>query len=166
MAFLRELNLEITLPAGAVGRKFDGDDHGLSHCMSAVDFIVELSDRVYFIELKDPDDATDEVRKLAFAESLESGTLGNNLKTKFRDTWIYEWAENRISKPVYYLILIAFERLTADDLSTRKKEIERLLPLQGPANQPWKQPFARGCAVFNLAAWNRTMSDMPIRRVT
>lgn len=28
-------DLQLTLPDGIVGRKFDGDTHGLSHCISS-----------------------------------------------------------------------------------------------------------------------------------
>jgi len=59
MTTLAEGDLQIALPAGAAGRKFDdGATHGLSHCMKAVDFIVELEDRILFIEFKDPDHPT------------------------------------------------------------------------------------------------------------
>lgn len=50
---LREGNLELELPPGAKGWKFDDAGHGLSHCMKAVDFIVELPDRLFFVEIKD-----------------------------------------------------------------------------------------------------------------
>ena len=55
MKTLEEGDLLITLPEGADGRKFDGPDHGLSHCMKAVDWVFELKDRTYFAELKDLD---------------------------------------------------------------------------------------------------------------
>ena len=55
MTTLTEGNLQIIFPRGATARKFDDkSSHGLSHCMKAVDFIVELTDRVLFIEIKDP----------------------------------------------------------------------------------------------------------------
>jgi hypothetical protein len=53
---ISEGDLQITLPAGATARKFDDQTtHGLSCCMKAVDFIVELDNLTYFIEFKDPD---------------------------------------------------------------------------------------------------------------
>ena len=56
MTTLREGNLQITFPQGAKVRRFDDRaSHGLSHCMKAVDFIVEEVNRTSFIELKDPD---------------------------------------------------------------------------------------------------------------
>ena len=56
MTTLTEGNLRITFPRGTRARKFDEPEtHGLS-CMKAVDFIVEETDRILFIEFKDPDD--------------------------------------------------------------------------------------------------------------
>ena len=55
MTVIAEDDLQITLPAGATDRKFDDNNsHSLSHCMKAVDFIVELNDKIFFIEFKDP----------------------------------------------------------------------------------------------------------------
>lgn len=47
MTVLIEGNLQITIPGAVQARKFDdGASHGLTHCMKAVDFIVELADRI------------------------------------------------------------------------------------------------------------------------
>jgi hypothetical protein len=165
VTILRENGLEIALPDGAIGRKFDGPEHGLSHCMKAVDFVVEMPNRTYFIEVKDPDGATDAERQKDFAERLASGKIDDDLKTKFRDTWLYEWAARRTKKPIYYLILIASEGLSGAELSTRKAFVERKLPLDGPLNQAWARPIVHGCAVFNIAAWNRSLPSMPVRRI-
>ena len=48
-----EGELQITVTDAVSARKFDGDSHRLSHCMKAVDFIVELPDCYLFIEFKD-----------------------------------------------------------------------------------------------------------------
>ena len=139
MTALRERQLEISLPANAVGRRFDGDGHGLSHCMKAVDFIVELPNRIYFIEIKDPDESVDNSNKVIFRDRLISGKIDGHLKLKFRDSWIYEWSERRVSKPVFYLVLIAIEQLTAADLTVRKASLDKQLPLLGPGNRPWQR---------------------------
>lgn len=53
---IAEKDLQIDLPDGTPWRKFDDEsNHGLSHCMKAVDFIIELDDRLLFIEFKDPE---------------------------------------------------------------------------------------------------------------
>ena len=48
-----EGDIEINIPGAVGGGRFDGPKHGLSHCMKAVDFVMELADRYLFIELKE-----------------------------------------------------------------------------------------------------------------
>ena len=98
MTTLTEGNLRITFPGAMNVRKFDSpESHGLTHCMKAVDFIVEDDDRVLFIEFKDPDHprATDE-EKERFVESFRSGRLDEDLKYKYRDSLLYEWASGNV----------------------------------------------------------------------
>ena len=42
---LTEGELEFVFESAVSARKFDGPDHDLSHCMKAVDFIVEFQDQ-------------------------------------------------------------------------------------------------------------------------
>jgi hypothetical protein len=165
---LTEGDLKITLPAGAIGRKFDDKaNHGLSHCMSAVDFIVELADRIFFIELKDPDHPNAKPADSAkFIKSCLSGALDTDLKTKYRDSWLYEWAHGRVEKPVFYLVLIGASSLSPAELLARTEALKRQLPVSGPSGKAWLNSFVAGCAVMNLAAWNNAMPHMPANRTT
>lgn len=56
MTTLRKRNIKIEIPDALSRRMFDDRTHGLSHCMKAADFIVELTDRILSIEIKDPPD--------------------------------------------------------------------------------------------------------------
>jgi len=164
---LVEGDLRITLPAGAVGRRFDDHGgHGLSHCMKAVDFIVERADQTYFIELKDPENPSAKPKdRAAFLKELMSGVIDADLKVKCRDSWLYEFAEGRADKPVYYLVLIGASALSDAELMARTEALKRQLPVSGAAGRPWKRPFVAGCAVMNLAAWNKKLPHMPVSRV-
>ena len=165
MTFL-EGNLKLEVPDALGGRKFDGAGHGLSHCMKAVDFVLELADRYLFIELKDPEhpQATPAART-AFREKLQSGRLDDDLKYKYRDSFLYEWAAGRADKPIDYLVLIAVEALDAALLANRKSALERQLPLRGPRGRQWIRPLVRSCAVFNLASWKRRFPTYSVTRV-
>ena len=167
MTVLAEDDLQITLPAGVTGRKFDDEtSHGLSHCMKAVDFIVELDDRTYFVEFKDPENPKAKPKdSAAFLKKFMSGAIDSDLKTKYRDSWLYEYAEGRAKKPIYYLVLIGASVLSDADLLTRTEALKRQLPAEGPNDRPWKKPFVAGCAVMNLAAWSKTLAHMPASRV-
>ena len=123
-------------------RKFDIDaTHGVQH-MKRVDFIIELSDKFLFIEVKEPEDA----------ESMKSM---KGWSRQFRDSFLYEWAEGRANKPIDYIVLVVLDELTSADLVARTDALWRRLPVRGPEGRPWKRPFVATCAVMNLAIWNR-----------
>ena len=161
-----EGDLEITINHEITARKFDDPSHGLSHCMRAVDFVVELDDCYQFIEIKDPQNpgaptGTD----IQYAQTLLSGGLADDLKYKYRDSFLYEWASGRAEKPVDYLVLVALDLLSEPELSIANDMLERNLPLHGPGSQPWARPLVRSCGVFNIASWNRTFPDYPVQRL-
>ncbi len=164
---LRERELRITLPNNATGRKFDDKSgHGLSHCMKAVDWIVELPDCVCFIEIKDPDaQGAREERRTEFINRFSSGRLDRDLVGKFRDSFLYEWACQRVDKPISYFVIMASSRLDAALLLTRTDDLRRRLPVGAPVKAKWRRALARGCCVFNIATWNATFPDLPLQRV-
>lgn len=168
MTVLAEDDLQITLPTDVIGRKFDdGTTHGLSHCMKAVDFILELDDLVYFVEFKDPENPNAQTRdRSTFIEKFLSGAIDRDLKEKYRDSWLYEWAEGRAKKPIHYLVLIGASSLSAAELLARTDNLNRQLPILGPQGRAWKKPFVEQCVVMNLAMWNKTFPNIPASRVS
>ena len=163
---ISEGNLEMEIPDALDGGRFDGVGHGLSHCMKAVDFVLELADRYLFIELKDPEHPQATSRdRMAFIGRLHSGELDQDLKYKYRDSFLHEWAAGRADKPIDYLVLIAVDALDAAQLANRTSSLERQLPFRGPHGRRWTRALVRSCAVFNLASWNRHFPRYPVRRV-
>ena len=163
-----EEDLELEIRRVVDARKFDDSpSHGLSHCMKAVDFIVERPDRYLFIEFKDPQDpkAKAQARK-EFSRNFKRGKLDEDFKYKFRDTFLYEWAAGRVDKPVDYLMLIALDSLTVTELGTRTVELQRKLPLENPNPGMWIRPLVRSCTVFNIASWNSKFSDLTVTRLS
>ena len=85
MTVLSEGDLRLTLPGRTSGRSFDDEQHGLSHCMAAVDWILNPSEQIYFVEVKDPEDpgakkygnATD------FLQNFLADKLTRKLSAKF-----------------------------------------------------------------------------------
>ena len=101
----------------------------------------------------------------------QSGELDEDLKYKYRDSFLYEWALKQIrqidqaAKPIDYLVLIALDTLDAPSLLNRKEELERKLPLLGPRSGPWPRPIVNSCGVFNIASWNRRFPTYPAARL-
>ncbi len=166
MTVLAEGNLQITVPNGVDARKFDDAGHGLSHCMKAVDFIFELADRYLFVEFKDPDHPqAGEKDRAQFISLLRAGGLDEDLKYKYRDSFLYQWALGMTGKPVYYYVLVAAEDLTTADLSVLMDKLKRNVPSGLPDAVAWTHPVAEDCGVFNIESWNRLMSEWPVKRV-
>ena len=167
MTTLTEGNLRITFPGDMNVRKFDSpESHGLTHCMKAVDFIAEHDHRVLFIEFKDPNHprVKDEDRE-KFIERFRSGRLDEDLKYKYRDSLLYEWASGNAGKPIHYWILIGMDRLTEAELLARTDDLKRKLPLYGPRSEAWTQPICAGCMIFDIRTWNRSLPDFPVVRI-
>ena len=161
MATLAEGDLRIDITDKADARRFDDEaTHPLSHCMKAVDFIIEWEDRYWFVELKDPQNpnARKEARSQFFHKLLRA-QLDTDFVYKYRDTLLYEWAAGRARKPITYIVLIALDGLDPPLLLTRQDDLRRKLPAAGQGAPDWKHPLVTDCLVLNMDAWNRHLSE-------
>ena len=168
MPIITENDIQINFPDNLIVRRFDDDStHCLSHCMKAVDYIIEMADRIVFLEIKDPDNpnATNE-RRIIFFEELNSGKIDNFLKIKFRDSFLYEWACGHTTKPIHFWFLIGAEMLDSGQLVRRTESLKKQLPILGPGGRPWKNAFVADCEVMNLAAWNKQLLNFPAIRIS
>jgi len=130
MPVIQEGELRFTFPAGAGVLRFDGNSHGLSHCMKAVDFIVEFADFYLFVEVKDPDNtqATPQ-RRQVFASQLTQPDFPRAIARKYRDSFIYRWAEQKLDKPVRYVVLLQLSTLQAPQFLALDQALKRELPV-------------------------------------
>lgn len=163
-----EGDIQITPKRGARLRKFDdAASHGLTHCMKAVDFILEMRDKVLFIEIKDPDNPQARPKNRdKFIGEFISGNIDTDLVYKCRDSFLHQWASGGVKKPVYYLVLIATDNLTEADLLTRTDALKRRIPLIDQTGGRWKRAPIANCAVFNIRTWNEHITDCPARRIS
>lgn len=162
---LEEGDLEISIGNALNARKVDDPNRELQHCMKTVDFIIERQDSYYFIEFKDPDHPQSTVQgRQEFIGSIQSGGLDEDLKYKYRDSFLNEWASGRADKPIYYWVLIGLARLSTSELQRRTDSLRRILPVQPPTS--WIRPVVAGCGVFNIATWNRNFPELAVRRLS
>ena len=162
---LVERDLEISIGGASNARKFDDQSTHRVGFMKAVDFVVEYPDRYLFIEFKDPQQpGSDLTEDQALLDYYQSEKIDDELIYKYRDSFLYEWAAGRADRDVYYLVLIAIDHLTPADLDKKKKDLDRKLPVGIP--NAWIRPIVSGCAVFNIATWNRNFPDLAVRRLS
>ena len=165
MTVFVEGDLQMTIDNALDARRFDGPEHGLSHCMKAVDFVVELPDRIMYIEFKDPDhpQARYDSRQ-EFINDFTGRVLIEELKQKYRDSFLYEWATGRAGKPIHFAVLVAMSALTEDVLISKTEELTRELPVSGARS--WVRPIAHSCSIFNVDSWNLHLPDFPVTRIS
>lgn len=134
--------------------------------MKAVDFVVEESGRTLFIEFKDPETphASAQARK-EFIAKFTSGGLDEDLKYKYRDSFLYEWAAGRTHEKIHYWILIGIDGLTSSDLGRRTDGLKGKLPASVPSRAAWKHRIVHDCLVLNIDAWNNRLPDYPVSRI-
>ncbi len=120
---LRERDIEIEFTDAIDALVFDQMEsdqpnyHGVAE-MHRVDFVVEFEEAIIFVEVKDPGNpkVRDEGLK-KIQEELKDGTLSSTFASKFIDSFFYRWAEDRLSKTIYYLNLVTLESELLPNLS-------------------------------------------------
>ena len=162
MITLDEGNLQITLPYNdVVAWKFDDQAiHGLTHRhMKAVDFAIELRDRLLLIEIKDPEhpDAPAE-RAANFIARFQANDIDKELVRKLRDSVLYEWACGT-DKPIYYWVIVAIEGLSDVELSVRTDRLKQMLPVVDDPPARWQRHIVVDCRVFNIRSWNEALPE-------
>ena len=165
MIVVQEDRLVFSFPPTAHPVKFDGPDHGLSHCMKAVDFVVDFSSFYLFVEVKDPDNpAADPEERSSFGSQLKAPSFLRALAQKYRDSFLYRWAEGKLDKPARYAVLLEFSKLGPADYLSLTDGLKRELPA---ANIPsaWKRHIVEECVVLNMATWNSLGVYGSVRRV-
>ena len=128
--------------------------HGLSHAMKAVDLVVELENDYLFIEVKDFNEPDN------YFDGNNFNHLREVLKQKYRDTFLYRWAENKINKPIRYLCLLTLDNALT---SRMNKEIKKQLPAGRPISR-WEQAIAQSSVVVNIDRWNHNFPKWPVNR--
>lgn len=139
--------------------------HGVP--MKGVDVVAEFDDAYVYVELKDFDDPTMyDVLSPATEDEKEKKQahfkwLKNYLKYKFRDTYLFRYAEGKVDKPVRYICLLNFDNPMSVHMM---KQLKRELPV-GKASCRWVKALATGCYVVNLDKWNENFPKWQVARL-
>lgn len=132
--------------------------------MKAVDIVAEFPDAYLFVEMKDFDNPkTYDVQDFMDDQDLKSKKdkfkwLKNYLKYKYRDSYLFRHAENKVDKPIHYICLLTFENPLNEIM---QKTLRRELPL-GKASIRWQRELVNSCYVVNVEKWNQNFPKWPV----
>jgi hypothetical protein len=80
------------------------------------------------------------------------------LKYKYRDTYLYRHAEEKVDKPIHYICLINLDNAQN---SIMQKNLRRELPV-GIASIRWKHGIVSSCQVLDAKKWNAVFPNWPL----
>lgn len=152
---------------------FDSDDihspqyHGLNHAMKAVDVIAEFPEECLFIEMKDYSMPNAMRFRCPFQskrlkdyceradENSQLKKICADIRSKFYETFLYRYAEGKVSKPIF---CIALAKLDSAMLHRLNEQLKSQMPI-GKACKRWRRElFCRFVAV-DESMWNKLFSE-------
>ncbi|OQY33739.1 MAG: hypothetical protein B6241_06710 [Spirochaetaceae bacterium 4572_59] len=162
MVVLVENDLEFDFSPAIEAITFDDDALHNPSTIKRVDFIAEFEDKFIFLEVKDPDipGATNPDR---FKEKLLTGNLIPSLASKYRDSYWFRNHSGKVTKPIYYVVLISMASLEPALLLSKQDELKKSLPL---THVQWQNPSAAGCAILNLDQYKAYFGSNSVRRLS
>ena len=140
--------------------------HGVP--MKAVDIIAEFNDSYIFVEMKNYGDSSDYDFTTATGEHETNERkdhfkwLKNYLKYKYRDSYLFRHAEEKVDKPIHYICLLTFDNAIN---TLMQKALRKELPV-GKASKRWQKAIAASCQVVNVDRWNLNFPRWPIKQIT
>lgn len=166
---LQEDGLQINFNGAQHVMKFDQNDpdhseyHDLQN-MPRVDFIVEMKEDIYFVEVKDPGrpDAVD-ISATKFLKKIETGTLEASLIEKYLFSFFFRWAERRLEKSVHYVSLITLESALLQPIIDG---LEKQLINLSKKSVRWVRDPLASCQVHNIETWQVVFPHWPVTRLT
>lgn len=162
MTVLTENDLEFDFSSALEAIIFDDNALHNPSTIKRVDFIAELNDRFLFLEIKDPDQPG-AANPEAFRTKLLTGNLIPDLAGKYRDSYWFRSHSGKVTKPIYYVVLISMASLDPALLLSKQDELKRSLPI---LHTDWHQPSAAGCVILNLDQYKRQFGATSVRRVS
>lgn len=165
MPVLIEGELELHYPSGT--NIYRIENHTPSHCMNAVDFVLNLHDKIYFLEIKDYRNYSGtqkELKEELTTYRIDENYTDENCRTisviyqlvhKCRDSFIYEYSHDRIKKykrkyknkdkEIIYIVFILFPgQLDSKNAKWLSRNINNHLGIRIPIEDTkFRKPFIK-----------------------
>ena len=135
--------------------------------MKGVDIVAEFADDYVYVELKDFHNPSsyDDFGTTSDCKECSRQTSFNHLKGylkyKFRDSYLYRHAEQKVEKPVHYICLTNLA-------NAKNRKMQQSLKVElpvGKASPRWVKALASSCLVVNLDKWNKKFPKWPAKRI-
>jgi hypothetical protein len=163
MKTVQEEDLIFDVSSALRVEKFDDKKlHGNRSSMKKVDFIIEESERIVFLEVKDPD-IPEASNVDEFKESLKNGNLIYELAGKYRDSFLFALQRAELTKPVHYIVLISMDSLDKALLVNMIDGLNRSIPI---SHRSWTNNLAASTVILKLDSYKQQFGDQSVWRAS
>ena len=139
--------------------------------LKAVDIVAEFHDHYLFVEVKDFHNPETYEINPAEMESHEIDSSINDLqgfarlkevlKYKYRDSYLYRHAEDKVDKPIEYICLLNLR-------NSLKRRMQKALTIELPVGKispTWQRSIVQSCIVVNIDKWNENFKQWPVSKI-
>lgn len=166
MATITEGELTFEFPPDWQVEQFDSPGTTMPWGMKPVDFIVDFTDRVVLIEVKDPSHSRAPTRNRdRFVRKMQTNTLTHEeLVPKARTTYSYLHLMDRDDRPLHYLVVIGAEALSLQPLLVIQLTDRLRRRLRQEAAKPWARQYIASAQVITTADLPRALPGLTVHR--
>ena len=160
-----EKDLRFDFEQAIAARKFDDENRIGTECQSSsIDFIVELSDSLLFIEVKYPGhpNAIQNIDDNIY--EFESGRLVRTLAKNCRDSFFVEHVSCKIYKPITFIAIVEFGDSYTPNFSPQMDELRKCLFIDQQPDYQENGFLIEKCNIMGLDRWNKLYSNFPVTR--
>jgi len=104
--------------------------HGGIHDLADVDFVIDTTENLLFIEVKNPlHEKSTSKRQADFAEKIDGDAFPYQMGNKFKDTLLRRWACNEsLEKPIVCIFILELPSLSKTEIGKMKNKIHNRIP--------------------------------------
>ncbi len=137
--------------------KLDEQSKSQPEGMCLVDYVVDLPDVLWLIEVKDfPPDRPQERKEF---EDGYRGTINGNWVPKARDSYTFLHLMKRDNKPMGYIVLL--EGIDSGLFPVLREHLRNRLDKE--TDQPWERRYIKDCYVLNIKQANEYLGRFGFR---
>lgn len=146
-------------PAAESIVKFDGPEHRMSSAMKAVDVVIEMPDQRFYIEVKNFDAHSAEMKREGrdVSDKEWQKDLRAELVYKFRDSLLYHWCQEKPDKKNIFLFLTDWTDSAL--LNALMQDLDQRFPRKRHSkiwSTVWQRTFVETLLVLNDHLWNKS----------
>jgi hypothetical protein len=155
MSTFDEQQLRFVFPDHWDAERFDDPGKPSINFFKPVDFVVELSERTLFIEVKDPSNTNaPQANRDDFLRQMRTKTLiHDHLVPKARTSWAFLRLMKRAEKPITYIVVIGADSLRIEPL------------LWSNFTATWPLQYVDQCIVIPTSDLSRHLPGVTVQRL-